>query len=275
MQSYTKSNIINMMRNLSIPLAFILIFLKSTCGFSQTPLNIAPNFTALDARGNYHDLYTHLNSGKYVVLDFFYNECLVCQTHVPEVNNAYIKFGCNTQDVFFLGVNLNNTDGEVVSFENEYALHYPNISGVDGGGNNIVELFQVIAFPTIILIAPDKSIPKQDIWPLTAVNIIDEILSVGVDTASCPYLLVDKTHQTNSFFVYPNPASDFLIISNAIEQNEILITIYDFMGKLIISRKLSGVLDERINIKNIHSGLYLINISKSDEILHSERLIIQ
>jgi len=262
-------------RNIFIYIIIAFCLLKPAFVFSQTPLNIAPNFSVVDARGNYHDLYSYLNNNKYVLLDFFYNECLVCQTHIPEVNDAYIKFGCNTQDVFFLGINLDNTDGEVIAFENEYAIHYPNVSGVDGGGNNIVELYQVIAFPTIILIAPDKSIPKQDMWPLTAVNIIDETMSVGLDTAACPSLFVNNIHHNDEFFIYPNPANDFINIANTSNFPHLFLTVYDFTGRIVHTQALKEKSKERIIVNNLTSGLYLFQIKSASNLILNEKIIIQ
>ena len=250
------------------------IILFSGVVFSQTPLTTAPNFSAIDSRGNYHDLYSYLNNGKYVLLDFFYNECLVCQTHVPEVNNAYIQFGCNTHEVYFLGVNYDNTDGEVISFENEYGLHYSNISGIDGGGNDIVSLFQVIAFPTIILIAPDKSIPKPDIWPLTVVNITDELLSSGVDTISCPYASINESAISDNIVIYPNPAREYLYVASEKQQGFYDITITDFLGKEVFSKEEVHLTKERINTSNFNTGIYFIHISRNSAPVLSQKVII-
>lgn len=240
---------------------------------SQTPLTNAPNFSVLDARGNFHNLYSYLDNGKYILLDFFYNECLVCQTHVPEVNEAYVKFGCNTGEVFFMGINFDNTDGEVISFENEYAILYPNVSGIDGGGNDIVDLFQVIAFPTIILIAPDRSIPKQDIWPLTTVNIIDELLSVGVDTAACPYAFINQPAKTFLFQIYPNPAKDWMSISNLTNEKNLTFNLFDYLGKNVLTQDFSNLKNEKIDISNFKPGIYYIQIFKSGIQLYFEKII--
>ena len=274
LQSYIISITYDMIRKFLKFLLPIVVFVPSVL-FSQTPLTSAPNFNALDAHGDYLDLYTHLDNGKYVLLYFFYDTCFVSQSNVPEIDNAYIKFGCNSNDVFFFGINFNNTDGEVLSFENNFGLHYPNVSGIDGGGNQIVSLFQVIAFPTIILIAPDRSIPKQDIWPLTAVNIIDELASLGIDTTvSCPNAAIYNPAISSNFQVYPNPANDWLNISNSSKETNLSIKLTDNLGKTVVNKNISHFTKESVNVNNLNPGIYFLQISNAHAILFSKKIIL-
>ena len=263
-----------MFKKLQIFILLITVFTPYIL-LSQTPLTNAPNFNAIDARGNYQDLYSYLNNGKYVLLCFFYDTCFASQSTVPEINNAFINFGCNTEDVFFMGINLDNTDGEVIAFENEFALHYPNVSGIDGGGNDIVNLFQVIAFPTIILIAPDKTIPKQDIWPLTTVNIVDELISAGTDTASCPFAAINKPSENVSLFqIYPNPAKDYFFISNPSTEKDLTIKLFNNLGKNVLTKNISNFTKENIDISYLNSGIYFIQVSKFGSLMFSEKIVI-
>ncbi len=261
-----------MLRKILLIILLFLLFVSRVL-FSQTPLSMAPNFSVIDARGNYHDLYSYLDNGKYVLLDFFYNECLVCQSHIPEVNDAFIKFGCNTNDVFFMGINFENTDGEVISFENEYGVFYPNVSGIDGGGNDIVELFLVIAFPTIILISPDHTIPLPDIWPLTSVNIVEELLNIGLDTIACPYAQINSKTDLPEIMVFPNPVSDFIHITSMLDESNITITIHDFIGREVYSEYKSLLRKEKIDISSYMSGIYFLQIHKDNILLYSEKII--
>ncbi|MDD3877771.1 MAG: T9SS type A sorting domain-containing protein [Bacteroidales bacterium] len=258
---------------------FIALLLSIFSIKAQTPLTVAPNFNVLDARGNYHDLYGYLDGGKYVLLDFFYNECLVCQTHVPEVNEAFFTFGCNYGDVIFLGINMDNTDGEVVAFESEYEVWYPNVSGIDGGGNAIVSLFQIPAFPTLVLIAPNRSIPLQDIWPLTAVNIIDELLNIGIDSAACPFAAINKFDNNSSVYnIYPSPAKEYIHLdfsTTAISDVKVVMT--DFTGRIILEENYnalnSGNHHKNINMDNIADGMYFISIYKNGLKGYSQKIV--
>ena len=70
---------------------------------AQTLLTTAVDFTATDVHGNSHNLFSYLNAGKYVLIDFFYTTCVPCQGAAPQVNASYENFGCNTQWCYFHG----------------------------------------------------------------------------------------------------------------------------------------------------------------------------
>ena len=147
--------------------AFYLLFAALSIQYSvaQTPLTTAVDFTAPDTDGNIHNLFSYLDAGKYVVLDFYFTTCPSCQGATPIINQSYIDFGCNTSNVIVIGINTGNSVAQVEAYEATYGATYPSIAGSDGG-TVITDDYQITAFPTIILIAPDHSILEQDIWPV-------------------------------------------------------------------------------------------------------------
>jgi len=81
-------------------------------------------------------------------------------------------------------------------------------------------------------------------------------LSNGVFITSA----ISATLEGNGIDVYPNPASDELLISNlpaVIEE----ITIYDLIGEKMMEQKINFTDHVIINIKNLASGIYFIRIS--------------
>ena len=50
----------------------IIIVLLAFYLNAQTPLTTAVDFTATDVHGTTHNLFTYLDAGKYVLIDFFY-----------------------------------------------------------------------------------------------------------------------------------------------------------------------------------------------------------
>ena len=78
-------------------------------------------------------------------------------------------------------------------------------------------------------------------------------------TANFEYTDAITEIDEDSFTIYPNPASDFITIEtlNALESD---VVIYDLTGKIIIRKFLhSG--DNKIDVKNINSGIYVISIN--------------
>lgn len=150
---------------------FMLVFGSFQLISAQTYLQTAINFTVEDLDGQTHELFDYLDAGKYVVLDFFYSTCNPCVGSVPFLNHAFEKFGCNNEDVVFLGINYGETDLDVFNYVQNTGYLLPAASGWQGGSNNVIYDYGIFAFPTVILIAPDKDIINQDIFPVNTYNL--------------------------------------------------------------------------------------------------------
>lgn len=57
------------MKKLLLLIPFWMLFFNGT---SQTPLTNAEDFTVIDMDGNEHQLFNYLDSGKFVLLEFFF-----------------------------------------------------------------------------------------------------------------------------------------------------------------------------------------------------------
>jgi len=80
---------------------------------------------------------------------------------------------------------------------------------------------------------------------------VDEVLGVN-----------DNTVDTSSIILYPNPARDFVNISNpqSIELNQI--AIYDLNGRLVKKESLKQMGTEKtINVSQLSSATYIVLIS--------------
>ena len=53
--------------------------------------DIVDDFTVTDTEGNEHNLYSITASGKHVFLDFFFVDCVPCQTWQPTYNELFDK----------------------------------------------------------------------------------------------------------------------------------------------------------------------------------------
>ena len=153
---------------------------------AQCPLTTAVDFTVTDTDGNTHVLFDYLDDGKYVLIDFFYTTCGPCQITAPKVSEAYTYFGCNTGDLVVLGIDYGDTDAEVIQFEQTFGVIYPSSSGEEGGGTPVCTAYGITAYPTVILIAPDRSIVEQDIWPIeNGAYIVSVVEPYGPQGNSC------------------------------------------------------------------------------------------
>ncbi len=249
------------MKTVCFSLLFTLHFSLFTSISAQVG-NPAPDFTVTDVHGKKHNLYEYLNQGKKVVLDFFFTDCIPCQFYSPQVNLAYEKYGCNTQDVIFLSIDYNDTGAEVIDYENKYNIKFPSASGRNGGGNAVVSQYQIIAFPTLILIdSTKKIIDKMD--PPTLVVFDFKFAQHGIIPKPC---LTSTSNYSNdeSIIVYPNPSHDgnlLVSFSNSnLEQSQF--ELIDYSGKSFGFLQ-NTFIDENtcsLDVNDIPTGNYLLKL---------------
>ena len=177
------------------------IYMPNNINEGKNQITQAVDFIATDIHGNNHHLFDYLDDGKFVVLDFFFTTCPPCIQSVPILNYSYIEYGCNNADVIFLGINYFNTDIEVINYENNYGSLMPAISGVEGGGEAIVTNYGVHAFPTIIIIDPNRNIINQPsqygigFWPPSLLS--SELLNADIPKNPCEILSPISTSLDN------------------------------------------------------------------------------
>lgn len=172
------------------------IFLKSFLYFfillgtfnlqAQTPLTEAVDFEVTDLEGNNIHLFELLDEGNYVFIDFYFTTCVPCQDAVPKISEAFEYFGCGEHDVFFMAMDYGNTDAQCIEFDEEFNVAYPSVSGVEGGGTAVCDAYQIPLYPSIVLIAPDRSIVEQNIWPIPSAEVVISTLeSYGITENNC------------------------------------------------------------------------------------------
>jgi PKD repeat protein len=179
-------------------LLIVLIFIGISNLKAQCPLTEAVDFTVTDIEGNEINLFSILDNGQYVVIDFFYTTCGPCQITAPKVNEAYLAFGCNNHDVFFMSMDIGDSNAECEEFDETYGVEYPTVSGQEGGGTAICNTYGIGAYPTVILIAPDHSIVEQDIWPIAnGAYLISVIEGHGPTQNSCDTPVIEANFESS------------------------------------------------------------------------------
>ena len=170
----------------------VIALVMSIGVYAQTPLTEAVDFTTTDHEGNEIHLFDILDGGQYVLIDFFYTSCQPCQNAVPKIVDAYYALGCNQHDVFFMEISPTDHNNEpfffVDNWINTYGIEYPTIhvTGTPNNGASICEMYEIPGYPTMVLIAPNREIVIQDIWPVSsAQTIIDALAPFGIEEHDC------------------------------------------------------------------------------------------
>jgi thiol-disulfide isomerase/thioredoxin len=246
---------------------------------SQTPLTTAVDFTVTDVDGTQHNLFNYLNGGKYVLIDFFFTTCGPCQVAAPQCNASYVNFGCNTGGVIFLGIDNGDNDAQVIAFGNTYGAHYPAASGTQGGGDAVCTAYGITAYPTFILIAPNKNIVEQDIWPFSTQICNNKITAQGVQPKSCPSASVEENTDGNiNLLIMPNPAADVIkAYFFAAAGKKYQITLNDMLGKTVFSSDINGYGDyvsHSMDVSKLAQGAYSMVISEDNTRIAIQKVLI-
>ena len=167
---------------------FLLVILSLVLNislFAQCPLTEAVDFTATDCHGTEVHLFDILDGGQCVLIDFFFTTCGPCQNAAPKVVEAYHALGCNDYEVFFMEISPSDADPALMPWVEQYGVEYPTI-GTSGGGATICDTYDIPAYPTVILITPDRQIVIQDLWPISnAQTIITALAAYGIEEHEC------------------------------------------------------------------------------------------
>ncbi len=253
--------------------SFIIIVFLTFYLNAQTPLTTAVDFTATDVHGTQHNLFSYLDAGKYVFIDFFFTTCGTCQSMAPQGNASCIYFGCNQGDVIFLGIDNGDSDAEVISFDSQYGIDYPTISG-DKGGTTICNNYGITAYPTYILIAPNRNIVVQDLWPFSTAICNSKLESYGIQSMACPTSINNLMAKTIAIYPIPAQSELFIDIQNSKLTNPIL-SIYDITGQIIYLENLkTNNAVHTINTSLIYNGSYILQIVDNSEVIFRKLISI-
>lgn len=231
---------------------------------SQVSITTAPDFTVTDTEGHTHNLYTILNSGKYVCVDFFFTTCPPCISTVPFYKQSYTNFGCNTEDIFFISIDNGDSNAEVIAFENDHVggnSGYPTVSGDDGGGNAVNVAYNPSAYPTYILIAPNHQIIETDMWPINDPGSFTTIFANhNLTPKSCAITGINNTSETiENVSVYPNPVLNNTHIKSY--ENLKSVKVFDVLGNVLVNETIANTNEYEINMSTFQTGVYFVEIN--------------
>jgi hypothetical protein len=95
-------------------------------------------------------------------------------------------------------------------------------------------------------------------------------------TIPCDSIMVSSTgtNNSNSVFLYPNPAQDYIIINTENKLPEATIEIYDLLMRSVLNRKIienTAIID----LHNIENGIYTLFLKSKESIIKVEKIIIE
>ncbi|MFN0276877.1 MAG: T9SS type A sorting domain-containing protein [Chitinophagales bacterium] len=253
----------------------IIIFtiVSSHFCFAQT----APDITFTDITGQEHNLYETLDAGKTVLLDFFFVDCVPCQTWTPTIEELYQTWGGGDADVEFWAFSDVDDNSYIQTFADEFEVQY-TLTGLDGGAFDVIATyaseFPFLGYPTYSVICPDRSI-TWDIWPLSpgAPEIDEKIAACGAtgivtgDDGPDQEILIGS--------VWPNPVDDKVFVPlNGRVFGDGMVKIFSAQGVLLkeVVTDISGE-TVQIPVHDLAKGMYVLMLMKDDKIILKDKFV--
>ncbi|MEO6904143.1 MAG: T9SS type A sorting domain-containing protein [Bacteroidia bacterium] len=257
-------------------IALLIVVFGITTSKAQTPLTTALDFNVTDTKGVKHNLFDILKTGKYVCIDFFFTTCGPCIQSSPHFKKACTTYGCNTKDIYFMAVDLNGNNSNVIDFEKSYLdgnAGYPLISSKEGEGNHVCDIYKVNVYPTYVLISPDKKIVEQNM-NRESTDFDAYFSKYSLKKAPCTVTGITENNAANDFCIYPNPASSNIIIASSTNKNVKNIKVYSILGKALINQSNLNNSDKfDIDITNLNTGVYFVEVTTENKDVFIKKFI--
>ncbi|RLD91727.1 MAG: hypothetical protein DRJ09_00055 [Bacteroidetes bacterium] len=252
------------MKKIFLLFAGMMLLLPLTRLAAQTTLDTAVNFHVKTIDGEPIWLFDLLdNDNKIVVIDFFSTSCGPCQFYAPDFQTSYEDFGSNNGNVYYMGINWGSNNQAVREFDSTYNLSYPTISGTQGGGNTVFEDYNILSYPTVIVIVPeDHLIVNKEIVPPVRDSINQAVTAAGG-------ILVGVEEQQASALktvVFPNPAGNYATVRILLKnQEKVAVAVYDLLGRVRVRvpEKVcrGGTIRIPLALENLSDGIYFVTVS--------------
>ncbi len=157
-----------------------------------------------------------------------------------------------------MGLDQHYNNEDVLGFVDEFNTHYPTSSGSQGGGSQVFTDYEIPYTPSLILIAPDRSIVEQAIArPVVAQDLIDLLETYNLSVSG-----LDDISQTSvDFSFFPNPVENTIHIRPVEGEKIKQIKIFQLTGQEIFSKQSSGFsIDKSYDVSFLQGGIYLLSL---------------
>jgi thiol-disulfide isomerase/thioredoxin len=225
--------------------------------------SIAPDFTMVSMDGDTFNLYTELNAGKIVVLDFFATACPSCQQNTPKLDSVWQAYGCGGDSLWVWGIECSFGDSNYVQhindFETNYGGQFPIFSTFQNT-DSVLTLYGITWTPQYYLICPDTK-TKQ---PRMEITEVDSVIQ------ACQQILTSVTGLQKDESPTIFYAAGQLHISG-LQNRKSLLEIFSPAGKLIFQQQIETGNKTSVSLpNNLPEGIYFVRLCNNRIVFSSK-----
>ncbi len=239
----------------------LLIFLFPVILHAQNNKTVlAPptsDFTMVSMNNDTFNLYTELDAGKIVLLDFFATSCPTCQQNTPKLDSNWQAYGYGGDSLWVWGIEISSFDSNYVAdidtFEANYGGNFPIFSTFQNT-DSVLTLYNITWTPQYYLVNPVTKV----ITPRLQITELDSAIQA-----------IQQQNTGQNSISLKDPDIKFLsseIIISGIDKPSALIKLISIDGKTIINKNVSfengtGI----IPINELKNGLYIVYITSQSQ----------
>lgn len=244
-----------------------LVILLSFSTNAQLPNgSTAPNFTLTDLNGNTHDLYTYLDHGKVVYIEFFACHCPSCWAYhnTNKMKDLYTTYGPDgTDQIMVLMLEHDEYNGDAFHGLGGYTQGdwitgnpIPMID-VEGADRTVFDDYNMIYYPMVYKVCPDKTTELMS----TSLSIAQ--LYQKADDCPGTLSIKDPTSKQTVYIDHPNAQLNVIGFDNITG-----ITLLNSIGQSVLS--FSETQEHVFDISLLSKGIYFIQIEQPDKLFNQK-----
>lgn len=240
-------------------LVLTLCFLLSASAASAQKPTVAMDFTADDCGGFSHNLFSELDAGNVILMEFIMFNCTPCITARQALQPMFEAFNASHPgkfQIYTIGWTNNMTCAQMQTWMEKHAF----LNHFFPGNGDLTDYFGGMGMPTIALVAgkDHKVLYVNDVS--TGFRLSDTaVLKSLIAEALTPADVEPGFSASNEFRLYPNPAYD--IIRIAIPDAEVIgeVEILNSLGQVVATRSVGATAE--IQLTGLTPGFYSIRYS--------------
>ncbi len=228
----------------------------------------AQDWTKTDCNGINHHLYSELDSGNVVLLEFVMMDCAPCVTAAKNISPIIEKFKVSHPGkvrFYSMGYRESYDCEELNDWKQTNNLTHTILPGHKGA----VEYYGGMGMPTVAVLGNgSRKIFYKKIGYSSAEN---AKIEAAINNALASTSVAEQRNALN-FNIYPNPSAGKLNINMGDVKAEI-IQVTDIAGRQILTQVITGTNTPELNIEKLDAGMYRLNLISNGQLIGSKPFV--